>query len=142
MAYLTIDETAALLKLKPSTVKRHVRCGLIPAQRIGGFNSPWRVDELQLRQSMAGLESVRRDAAFFDEGMAVLGKTPSEELQCEELCRRLLKLKKLGLLHLVRPLLDKFDAKQFDDLHPKHYAKFRAGLMRLGIKQGKARAAA
>jgi len=126
-----------LLKLKPSTVKRHIRCGLIPAQRIGGFNSPWRVDELQLRQSMAGLESVRRDAAFFTEGIATLGKTPSEELQFEELGRRLAKMQKLGLLHLVRPLLDKYDAKQLVDLHPQHYPKFRAGLMRLGIKKGR-----
>jgi len=134
MAYLTVTETAALLKLKPSTVKRHIRCGLIPAQRIGGFNSPWRVDELQLRQSMAGLESVRRDGGIFAEHM---GKTASEEAQYDELGRRLAKLQKLGLLHLVRPLLDKYDAKQLVDLHPQHYPKFRAGLMRLGIKKGR-----
>ena len=82
---------------------------------------------------MAGLESVRRDCEIFDEGM---GKTPSEELQYEELRRRLMKLKALGLLNTVRPLLNKFGAKQLDDLHPKHYASFRAGLMRMGRKVG------
>ncbi len=131
MTYLTIEETGALLKLKPSTVRRHIRAGLIPAQRLGGFNAPWRIDELNLRQTMAGLESVRRDCVVFDEG---IGKTPSETLQYEELRRRLTKLKVLGLLNTVRPLLDKFGAKQLDDLHPKHYASFRAGLMRLGRK--------
>ncbi len=129
--FLTIEETGALLKLKPSTVRRHVRAGLIPAQKIGGFNAPWRIDELKLRQTMAGLESVRRDCEIFDEGM---GKTPSEELQYEELRRRLKKLRVLGILNSVRPLLDKYGAKQLDDLHPKHYASFRAGLMRMGRK--------
>ncbi len=137
MAYLTVTETAALLKLKASTVKRHIRCGLIPAQRIGGFNSPWRIDELQLRQSMAGLESIRRDGALFTEHM---GKTASEEVQYDELGRRLAKLQRLGMLHLVRPLLDKYGAKQLNDLHPRDYPKFRAGLMRLGIKKGRAAA--
>lgn len=131
MAYLTIEETGVLLKLKPSTVRRHIRNGLIPAQRLGGFNAPWRIDELKLRQTMAGLESVRRDCVVFDKGM---GKTPSEEVQYEELNRRLKKLNVLGILDTVRPLLDKFGAKQIYDLHPKHYASFRAGLMRLGRK--------
>lgn len=133
MTYLTIEETGALLKLKPSTVRRHIRAGLIPAQRLGGFNAPWRVDELKLRQTMAGLESVRRDCVVFDEG---IGKTPSEELQYEELRRRLTKLKVLGILNTVRPLLDRYGAKQLDDLHPRHYASFRAGLMRMGRKVG------
>ena len=47
-----------------------------------------------------------------------------------------MKLKALGLLYTVRPLLNKFGAKQLDDLHPKHYASFRAGLMRMGRKVG------
>jgi len=131
LMFLTIEETGVLLKLKPSTVRRHIRNGLIPAQRLGGFNAPWRIDELKLRQTMAGLESVRRDCEAFNEGM---GKSPSEQLQYDELLRRLSKLKVLGILNTVRPLLDKFGAKQLDDLHPKHYASFRAGLMRLGRK--------
>lgn len=131
--YLTIEETATLLKLKPSTVRRHIRNGLIPAQRLGGFNAPWRIDELKLRHTMEGLESVRRDCEVFDEGMR---KTPSEELQYEELRRRLTKLKALGILNTVRPLLDRFGAKQLEDLHPSLYASFRAGLMRLGRRAG------
>ncbi len=134
--YLTIEETAALLKLKTSTVRRHVRKGLIPAQRVGGFNAPWRIDELELRKTMSGLNSMRRDMGTFDEWLKA--KTPSEELQYTELCQRLQKLQKLGLLHTVRPLLDKYGAKQIDDLHPRHYAGFRGGLMRLGIKMEKA----
>ena len=129
MNYLTIEETAQLLKLKPSTVRRNIRCGLIPAHRIGGFNAHWRIDEMELRRHMSGLEAVRRDCVLLEAGME---KTPSEEMQYDELCRRLRKLSALGLLHCVRPLLDKYGVKQIDQLHPRHYASFRAGLMRLG----------
>lgn len=133
--YLTVEETGILLKLKSSTVRRHIRAGLIPAQRLGGFNAPWRIDELRLRQAMAGLDAVRRDCEAFNEG---IGKSPSEQLQYEELGRRLKKLQTLGVINAVRPLLDKYGAKQIDDLHPNHYASFRAGLMRLGRKVGRA----
>jgi hypothetical protein len=71
----------------------------------------------------------------FNEGAP---KSPSESLQYDEICRRLQKLQKLGLLGAVRPLLDKYDAKQIDTLHPRHYGAFRAGLMRLGVKKGRA----
>jgi len=135
--YMTIQEVAEQLKMKVSTVQRKIRQGLIPAQRVGGFNSPWRIDPIQLRQTMNGLTNMRRDMEFFD--ALVDGKTPSEQLQFDELKRRLQKLQAItGTLAPVRPLLDKFGAKQLDDLHPRYYASFRAHLMRLS-RLGKSR---
>ena len=134
--YMTIQEVAEQLKMKVSTVQRKIRQGLIPAHRIGGFNSPWRIDPIQLRHTMNGLTNMRRDMDVFD--ALVDGKTPSEQMQYDELKRRLLKLQEtIGTLAPVRPLLDKFGARQFDDLHPHYYASFRAYLMRLSRGLGK-----
>lgn len=134
--YMTIQEVAEQLKMKESTVRRKIRQGLIPAHRVGGFNSPWRIDPIQLRHTMNGLTNMRRDMEVFD--VLVDGKTPSEAMQYDELKRRLLKLQTVtGTLAPVRPLLDKFGAKQIDDLHPRYYASFRAHLMRLSRGLGK-----
>lgn len=134
--YLTIQEVAEQLKMKESTVRRKIRQGLIPAQRVGGFNSPWRIDPIQLRATMNGLTAMRRDMEVFN--VLLDGKTPSEQMQFDELKRRLLKMQAItGTLAPVRPLLDKYGAKQLDDLHPRHYASFRAHLMRLSRGLGK-----
>ena len=135
--YMSIQEVAEQLRMTVSTVQRKIRQGLIPAHRVGGFNSPWRVDPIQLRATMNGLTGMRRDMEFFD--ALVDGKTPSEQMQFDELKRRLVKLQATtGTLTPVRPLLDKYGAKQLDDLHPRHYASFRAYLMLLSRGLGKA----
>lgn len=128
--YLTIDEAAEQLKMKPSTVRRKIRQGLIPARRIGGFNTPWRIDPIELRAVMNGLEKSRRDGEFAE----LLGVTTSSEaVQYAELERRCIKLARA--LNDSRPIFtilrDQFGVSKLADLHPRDYAPFRGKLMRL-----------
>lgn len=51
MKLLTIEETAAILRLSPCTVTRLCRKKAIPAKKIGGS---WRIDEEGLRKWVGG----------------------------------------------------------------------------------------
>lgn len=125
---LTVEEAAVALRMRPSTVKAKLRVGLLPGYKLGGSTSPWRVDIDELKRVRRAAMHARFSADAFE----VLHRTPSEVQQFNELTMRIRKLNEiLGTLQPVRPLLDKFGAKQLDDLHPKYYASFRAGLLKL-----------
>ncbi|MBI5443872.1 MAG: helix-turn-helix domain-containing protein [Deltaproteobacteria bacterium] len=47
---LTVEETAAVLKVKPATVRKLLREGQLPGKRIG---KSWRILEEELRQWLA-----------------------------------------------------------------------------------------
>ena len=65
MAYLTIEEAAEMLKMKPSTIRRKIRDGLVPVHRLGGSTCPARIDSLELRHAMSGLSTLHRDMELF-----------------------------------------------------------------------------
>lgn len=125
--FLSINEAAAELKMRPSTIRRKIKEGLITAYRLGGSCSPLRIDPLQLRQAIVGLNSVRSNMALFDAGV----KTPSEQMQYDELDRRCVKLATVIGPEKIFSLLKEFGAGKLTDLHPSHYCSFRGKLLRL-----------
>jgi len=125
--YLTVSEAAKALKMQPSTIKRKIKEGLIPAYRLGGSTSPVRIDEQELRQIVGGLANNGRNMQMFD----AHNKTPSEEAQFDELNRRCVKVAGLIGPSRIHDLLKSFDVQELGLLHPKHYASFRGKLLRL-----------
>lgn len=126
--FLTVPEAAKQLKLQPSTIKRKIKQGLIPAYRLGGSCSPLRIDADELKQIVGGLSGARRDMEIFDKHGP---KTLSEEMQYDELDRRCMKLAGIVGPDRIFELLQAFDTKTLSELHPRHYASFRGKLMRL-----------
>ena len=126
--FLTVSEAAKQLKMQPSTIKRKIKEGLIPAYRLGGSCSPLRIDAGELKQIVGGLGGMRRDMEMFDKHGP---KTRSEEMQYDELNRRCLKLAGIVGPDRVFELLQAFDTKTLSELHPNHYASFRGKLLRL-----------
>ena len=126
--FLTINEAAVELKMRPSTIRRKIKEGLIPAYRLGGLTAPVRIDAVELKQIMGGLCSTRCDMELFDKHGP---KTRSEEMQYDELNRRCMKLAGIVGAKRIFELLQEFDTKTLSELHPRHYASFRGKLMRL-----------
>jgi excisionase family DNA binding protein len=50
---LVAEEAAALLRLRPSTLRDYTRRGIVPALRIGRH---WRYDEAELREWLKSLK--------------------------------------------------------------------------------------
>ncbi len=126
--FLTVSEAAKQLKMQPSTIKRKIKEGLIPAYRLGGLTAPVRIDADELKQIVGGLSGTRRDMEMFDKHGP---KTRSEEMQYDELNRRCLKLAGIVGPDRIFELLQAFDTKTLSELHPRHYASFRGKLLRL-----------
>lgn len=126
--FLTVPEAAKQLKLQPSTIKRKIKEGLIPAYRLGGSCSPLRIDADELKRIVGGLGGMRRDMELFDKHSP---KTRSEEMQYEELNRRCLKLAGIVGADRIFELLQSFGTNTLSELHPRHYASFRGKLLRL-----------
>ena len=126
--FLTVSEAAKQLKMQPSTIKRKIKEGLIPAYRLGGSCSPVRIDADELKQIVGGLGGTRRDMELFDKHCP---KTRSEEMQYDELNRRCMKLAGIVGPDRIFVLLQAFSTKTLSELHPQHYASFRAKLIRL-----------
>lgn len=126
--YLTINDAAAELKMRPSTIRRKIKEGIIPAYRLGGLAAPVRIDAGELKQIMGGLCSTRRDMEMFDKYGP---KTRSEEMQYDDLNRRCMKLAGIVGAGRIFKLLQEFDTKTLSELHPRHYASFRGKLLRL-----------
>ena len=123
--YLTIDEVAAELKLKPSTIKRHIKNGLLPGCRLGGFNAPVRIERDELKRIMRGLQSMRNDMELFSGH----NRNPSEQMRFDELNRRCTKLAETIGPKVVFDVLKEFGVERLGDLHPRYYEGFRGKLM-------------
>jgi excisionase family DNA binding protein len=56
---LTLNETARLLRLDPRTVRRHIRCGELPAVKVSGV---WRLDVVHLNERLRPRQTNRGEA--------------------------------------------------------------------------------
>ena len=126
--FLTVSEAAKQLKMQPSTIKRKIKEGLIPAYRLGGLAAPLRIDADELKRIVGGLGSTGRDMELFDRHGP---KTRSEKMQYDELNRRCMKLAGIIGPEPIFELLKQSDTKTLSELHPRHYGSFRGKLMRL-----------
>lgn len=128
MGFLSVIEAAEKLGVQPSTVKRYVRKGMIPAMRLGGSTGPLRIDPQALAKVLSGVRTTVVCADAFEKFGP---RNPSETAQFDELNRRCMKLAEAIGPEKIIHILKGFGVGRLDDLHPRYYASFRGKLLRL-----------
>ena len=87
--YVTVAEAATLLRVAPSTVRRWIREGDVPAYRIGRRRVALRRDDLSNLINPAGPAMAMSDKAVDDQTWEPRQLTPEEQQQALELMDRI-----------------------------------------------------
>ncbi|MGH2615050.1 MAG: helix-turn-helix domain-containing protein [Thermomicrobiales bacterium] len=95
--YLTVAEAAALLRVAPSTIRRWIREGDLPAYRLGRRRVALRRGDLKTLVSPVQLGTAMSSELADDERAAIRRLTPEEKRRALEAMERATQLRKRTL---------------------------------------------